>query len=189
MRRYVSAIILMVAMTILYTSCGTAKLSVANEQYARGEYYDAAQTYRKVYNKMRKKKDRPVRGQVAYMMGDCYRRLSMMPRAAAAYANAIRYEYPDSTAYLYLAQCQQAQGRYKEAIKNYNLYLEKKPGDIPCCTVTPSVISCPAGISRDTPCSPKVSEAVPGVTETLCSAGIIVFSLFCSVGFCAESGI
>ena len=130
MRRYVTAIILMIAMVILYTSCGTAKLSVANEQYARGEYYDAAQTYRKVYNKMRKKKDRPVRGQVAYMMGDCYRRLSMMPRAAAAYANAIRYEYPDSTAYFYLAQCQQAQGRYKEAIKNYNLYLEKKPGDI-----------------------------------------------------------
>ena len=130
MRRYVTAIILMIAMVILYTSCGTAKLSVANEQYARGEYYDAAQTYRKVYNKMRKKKDRPVRGQVAYMMGDCYRRLSMMPRAAAAYANAIRYEYPDSTAYFYLAQCQQAQGRYKEAIKNYNLYLEKKPGDV-----------------------------------------------------------
>ncbi len=44
MRRYVTAIILMIAMVILYTSCGTAKLSVANEQYARGEYYDAAQT-------------------------------------------------------------------------------------------------------------------------------------------------
>ena len=39
----------------IFASCGTAKLSVANEQYARGEYFDAAQTYRKVYNKLRKR--------------------------------------------------------------------------------------------------------------------------------------
>lgn len=109
------------------TSCGTAKLSVANEQYARGEYFDAAQTYRKVYNKMRKRSERPMRGKVAYMMGDCYRRLNMSARASAAYTNAIRYAYPDSTAHLYLAQSQHSEGKYKQAIQNYTLFLEKAP--------------------------------------------------------------
>ena len=38
------------ATAALLVSCSGAKLSVANEQYARGEFYDAAQTYRKVYS-------------------------------------------------------------------------------------------------------------------------------------------
>lgn len=113
----------------IFASCGTAKLSVANEQYARGEYFDAAQTYRKVYNKLRKKTDRPLRGQVAFMMGDCYRRLNMTARASAAFTNAVRYKYADvdSTTYLYLAQCRHAEGKYKDAIANYELFLEKNP--------------------------------------------------------------
>lgn len=130
MKRYGFVMGCLAMLALWCTSCGTAKLSVANEQYARGEYYDAAQTYRKVYNKLRKKSERPVRGKVAYMMGDCYRRLNMSARASAAYTNAIRYEYPDSMAYLYLAQSQHSEGKYKQAIQNYNLFLEKSPDNV-----------------------------------------------------------
>ena len=42
------------ATAALLVSCSGAKLSVANEQYARGEFYDAAQTYRKVYSKTKR---------------------------------------------------------------------------------------------------------------------------------------
>jgi hypothetical protein len=62
--------------------CNNAKLSVAEEQYARGEYYDASVTYKKVYNKLRAKEERPLRGQVAYKMGLCYRLLNMSSRAS-----------------------------------------------------------------------------------------------------------
>ncbi len=127
MKRISSIVIVATIILLLCNSCGTAKLSVANEQYERGEYYDAAQTYRKVYNKMRKRSERPMRGQVAFMMGDCYRRLNMSARASAAFTNAIRYQYPDSMAYLYLAQSQHAEGKYKAAIENYSLFLEKVP--------------------------------------------------------------
>ncbi|MBQ8773301.1 MAG: hypothetical protein IJZ17_02335, partial [Muribaculaceae bacterium] len=68
--------LLIVVIAMAMSSCGGAKLSVANEQMARGEYYDASQTYRKVYNKLTKKEERPQRGEIAFKMGECYRRLS-----------------------------------------------------------------------------------------------------------------
>lgn len=127
MKKYIYHIVCWLILLVVCASCGTAKLSVAEEQYARGEYYEAAQTYRKVYNKMRKKTDRPKRGYIAYKMGDCYRRLNMSARASAAFANAVRYKYcdTDSMTYLYLAQSQHAEGKYKAAIKSYEQFLEK----------------------------------------------------------------
>lgn len=129
MKRYIIHTLSILVGAVVLFSCGSAKLSVANEQYARGEYYEAAQTYRKVYNKLQKKTDRPLRGQVAYMMGDCYRRLNMTARASAAFTNAVRYKYAetDSMTYLYLAQSKHAEGKYKDAIANYELFLAKNP--------------------------------------------------------------
>ena len=115
------------AMAGVLASCSGAKLSVANEQYARGEFYDAAQTYRKVYSKTNPRKERKLRGEVAFKMGECYRRINMAARSSAAYQNAIRYDYPDSMALFYLARSQQFEGKYKDAIKNYQAYLETNP--------------------------------------------------------------
>lgn len=109
--------------------CGGAKLSTANEQLARGEYYDAARTYRKVYSKLTKREDRPLRGQVAFLMGECHRRLNQFDRAAAAYQNAIRYEYPDTMEYLYLAQMLHGAGQYQRAVQAYENYLTMRPDD------------------------------------------------------------
>ena len=100
---------------ILLTSCGGAKLAKADEQMARGEYFDASKTYRKIYNKLTKREERALRGEVAFKMAECHRRLGQTARAAAAYQNAIRYEWPDSTEYLYLGQMLQAEGKYREA--------------------------------------------------------------------------
>lgn len=110
-------------------SCGGAKLSTANEQMARGEYFDAQRTYRKIYNKLTKKEDRSLRGEVAFKMGECHRELGQYARAAAAYQNAIRYEYPDTVAYLRLAQMQHAAGQYGPAVRSYESYLAMCPGD------------------------------------------------------------
>lgn len=112
---------------IALQACRGAKLSVADQQLDRGEFFDAANTYRKVYNKLRSKEERPLRGEVAYKMGTCYRRLNMFARASAAYQNAIRYEYPDSMAYYYLGRSLQAEGKYAAAITAYDQYLDFKP--------------------------------------------------------------
>ncbi len=113
-----------------FASCGGAKLATANEQMQRGEYYDAQRTYRKIYNKLTKKEDRQLRGEVAFKMAECHRRLSQFQRAAAAYQNAIRYEYPDTSAFLRLAQMQQAAGQYGQAVKSYENYLTMRPDDL-----------------------------------------------------------
>lgn len=118
------------ALFLSVASCKPAKLSVADEQKARGEFYDAAQTYRKVYNRMTKKEERPQRGEVAYKMAECYRRLNQFARASAAYQNAIRYEYHDSMAYYYLGRSLQAEGKYQPAINAYTAFLEWKPNDV-----------------------------------------------------------
>ncbi len=109
------------------TGCGGAKLSTANEQFARGEYFEAQKTYRKIYNKLTKKEERPQRGMVAYQMGLCYDKLGMSARASSAFANAIRYEYPDSTATLLMAKSLQEEGKYTAAIKAYEDYLKLNP--------------------------------------------------------------
>ncbi len=127
MNKYIYLIIFLCASAFLLSSCGGAKLSVANEQYERGEYYDAANTYRKVYNKLTKREERSQRGEIAFKMGECYRKLNVPARASGSYQNAIRYEYPDSMAYFYLAQQQHKEGKYAAAIKSYEEFLEFVP--------------------------------------------------------------
>lgn len=119
-----------ITLGLALTSCNSAKLSVADEQMERGEYHNAANTYRKVYNKMTKREERPTRGMIAFKMGECYRKINMSARASAAYQNAIRYEYPDSLKYLYLAQSLHKEGKYAAALKNYEQFLELNPKSI-----------------------------------------------------------
>ena len=114
----------------MLSGCRGAKLSTADEQYARGEYHAAMLTYKKVYNKLTKREERPLRGTVAFRMGECYRHLNMAANASGAYRNAIRYNYPDSMALLYLAQSQHMEGKYKDAVKNYEAFLEKQPKSV-----------------------------------------------------------
>lgn len=111
----------------LFWSCGGPKLSVADEQMKRGEYFEAAKTYRKVYNKLKNKEDRPLRGQVALSMAECHARLNQSARAAAAYQNALRYGQTDSTIHLKLAQMLHADGKFSAAIKEYETFLEYVP--------------------------------------------------------------
>ena len=127
--RYIFSLVALVTAILLLPSCKTPKLTQAREQMARGEFYDAAQTYRKVYNKLTKKEDRPLRGEVAYEMATCYRRMNRAERSAAAYQNAIRYEYPDSMAFYWLGRELQASGKYQQAIDAYTQYLMWKPSD------------------------------------------------------------
>ncbi len=129
MKKHFSYIIYIVILAALSYSCSGAKMSVADEQMARGEYFDASKTYRKIYNKLNVKEQRAQRGEVAYKMAECYRQLGQDARAEAAYQNALRYGYGDSTMLLYLAQSQHAQGKYAPAVKTYEDCLRIYPDD------------------------------------------------------------
>lgn len=122
-------LIIGLVLAAVVSGCSGAKLSVADEQMARGEYYDASRTYRKIYNKLTKKEERKQRGEVALKMAGCYTRLSQFPRASAAYQNALRYGVGDSTTVLALARSLHAEGKYAQAITAYEQYLATNPSD------------------------------------------------------------
>lgn len=122
----VAAIIGVISLSISLSSCKAPKLATADEQMARGEYFDASRTYRKIYNKTRRD-DRPLRAEIAWKMAECHRRLNQSARASAAYQNAIRYGWPDSIAQLRLARSLHAEGKYLPAIKAYDDFLTIAP--------------------------------------------------------------
>lgn len=111
------------------SACKSVKLSDADDTLARGEYFDASKMYKKIYNRLTAKEDRLLRGEVAYKLGTCFQRLNRPVNAAAAYQNAIRYEYGDSTVYLNLGRMLQASGKYPWAISAYETYLQWQPDD------------------------------------------------------------
>ena len=91
--------------------------------FALGEYYDAAAQYKKAYSQT-KAKDKPLRGQRAMKMADCYRRINQTQRALAAYNNAVRYKQADSMAIFYLGQLQLKSGSYKEAERTFSSLID-----------------------------------------------------------------
>ena len=121
-------VLFLIIVSSLY-SCKSAKLSDAEEKQRIGEYYEAAAIYRKVYTKTSPKK-RDLRGYIAYRMAECNRLINNTGKATSAYMNAIRYDYPDSTVYLRMGQMLQKTGRYPEAIKNYDIYMENDPSNL-----------------------------------------------------------
>ena len=107
--------------------CGAdTAMKKGDKFYALGEYHDAASQYKKAYSQTRAK-DKPLRGQRALKMADCYRRINFTQKAMAAYNNAVRYKQADSTALFYLGQLQLKNGSYKEAEKTFTMLLDSMP--------------------------------------------------------------
>ncbi len=110
-------------------SCGADNIAKKGDQfYAIGEYFDAAAEYKKAYAQT-KATDRAKRGERAWKMAECYRRIGYCAKAVGGYQNAIRYKYENPNAMLYLAQMQHKMGNYKDAIKSYRACLEADPTD------------------------------------------------------------
>lgn len=126
---YIMVGLMLASVVLSLASCKGPKLRDADEAYDRGEYFDAAQIYRKLYNRYNRKEDQWLRGELAFQLGMCHLKLNQGNRAASAFQNAIRYAYEDTTLLLRLAQAQQREGQYNAAIKNYEAYLEMRPND------------------------------------------------------------
>ncbi|MBR5171206.1 MAG: OmpA family protein [Muribaculaceae bacterium] len=124
---YIMVGLMLASVVLSLTSCKGPKLKDADEAYDRGEYFDAATIYRKLYNRYNRKEDAWLRGELAFQLGMCHLRLNQGNRAAAAFQNAVRYQHEDTTIMLRLAQAQQRDGQYSAAIKSYNEYLNIAP--------------------------------------------------------------
>lgn len=119
----------LLCLPLLLTGCGADRnIKKGDAYYAIGEYFDAAAEYKKGYSRTAVK-DKALRGQRAWKMAECYRRINYTAKAIGAYQNAVRYGYPDSMAVLRLAQMLQRNGDYKNAARNFQRFLDSVPDD------------------------------------------------------------
>ncbi|MBR6845908.1 MAG: OmpA family protein [Bacteroidaceae bacterium] len=127
--RIVIRLCFVIAAVAALCGCGADNIAKKGDQfYAIGEYFDAAAEYKKAYAQT-KTADRAKRGERAWKMAECYRKIGYCAKAVGGYQNAIRYKYENPNAMLYLAQMQHKMGNYKEAIKSYRACLEADSTD------------------------------------------------------------
>lgn len=121
-------IIFIVAVLTLSGCSIQQRVKRADKKFAIGEYYVAADIYKQCYSRLSTKKDRELKGYVAFKQGECYRILNN-PRAANCYQSALRckYQLQDSIIFLNAGLALQYQGKYKDAAKSYDLYLQAHP--------------------------------------------------------------
>ena len=125
MHRNIYYIFITLLLSIAAVACSSEKAIRKGDKFAAiMEYHEAAKEYKKAYRQI-SPKERPKRAEVAWKMGECYRKGNSAVFAAAAYQNAVRYGYPDSTSLLYLADALLEKGDYKASEKNYRAFLEK----------------------------------------------------------------
>lgn len=100
------------------------------EKYlALGEYFDAADQFKKAYSKT-PSKDRDQRGIIARHMGYCYERINASQKSVAAYRNCVRYNQADVNIHLSLGRQLLKTGDYKNAAKEFELVLDSLPDNI-----------------------------------------------------------
>ena len=104
---------------LLMVGCGAEQAVKKGDKFwAVGEYFDAAEQYKKAYTQT-PNKERTTRGQRAKKLAECYRHLNQTNKAISAYNNVVRYKQADSLTHFYLGQLYMRNGNYKEAAKQY----------------------------------------------------------------------
>ena len=117
-------IIYIALLALLLVSCGAEQaVKKGDKHLAVGEYFDAAEQYKKAYAQT-PNKERETRGQRAKKLAECYRRINQTNKAINAYKNAIRYKQADSLTHLYLGQLYMRNGNYKEAAKQFEIAMD-----------------------------------------------------------------
>ncbi len=128
MRKVLSAIYVTV-FALLMVGCGADQaMKKGDKHMAIGEFYDAADQYKKAYAQT-PNKEKNTRGQRAKRLAECYRRLNLTNKAITAYKNVIRYKQADSLTHLYLGQMYLRNGNYKEAARAFSASVDSLQKD------------------------------------------------------------
>lgn len=111
-------------LVIVCASCSlTSRIQKADKKFALGEYYRAADMYRRVYPQV-PSKNKKLKGSVAYKMGRTYFLLENNTKAETSFKNAVKYGSKDTLVYYYYAEALRSNGKYKEALAMYKKQAE-----------------------------------------------------------------
>src|SRR4051812_28637807 len=98
----------------------------ADKAFDSKEYFNAIELYKKAYTKAKKKEDKAL---IIFRTAECYRLINDNKQAEAWYIKAIKANYTDAKAKLYLADAKKTQEKYNEALIEYNNYKKEVPSD------------------------------------------------------------
>lgn len=119
-----------IAIVALLGSCAADTAVRKGEKFlALGEYFDAADQFKKAYAKT-PTKEKALRGQRALKMARCYDRISSTQKALAAYRNAVRYGAANADDRLAYARLLLKNGEYKAALNEFTLLQDSMPDNI-----------------------------------------------------------
>jgi peptidoglycan-associated lipoprotein len=117
------------ALTLLFSATAVAQKNFskdADKAFESKEYFNAIELYKKAYTKAKKKDEK---ARIVFMTAECYRNIGDMKQAEAWYVKAIKANYTEPKAKLYLADSKKAQEKYNEALIEYNNYKKEVPSD------------------------------------------------------------
>ncbi len=99
----------------------------ADKAFKLDQYSIAIDLYKKAYSKV--KKNRTEKTRLLFMIAESYRMQGDFKNAESSYKRVVRANYPDPIAILYYADALKANGKYTDAIIEYNAYAAKVPSD------------------------------------------------------------
>jgi peptidoglycan-associated lipoprotein len=97
----------------------------ANDYFEAKEYNNAVDLYKRAFSKANSRKEK---AQITFNQAECYRFMNDCKSAANYYKRAIKMKY-DGIAQLRYADMLRCQGEYEDAIAEYEIYKDEKPGD------------------------------------------------------------
>jgi len=98
----------------------------ADNAFKNREYFNAIELYKKAYGRV---KPREQKAAIIFKTAECYRMIGDSKQAEVWYYKAIKTNYPDPKATLYLADAKKSMEKYDEAIAEYNKYKQAIPSD------------------------------------------------------------
>lgn len=101
-------------------------LKDADLAYDNHQYFSAIELYKQAYVKVKKG---DTKAKILYRTADSYKQINDLKGAETYFNKAIKAKYPDPAAILELADVLKEQGKYPEAIVEYNNYKKEVPSD------------------------------------------------------------
>ena len=158
-----SILSLMLVCVVLFTSASAAtkkpaksKTPKADKAFNAAQYFTASTLYKKAYARFKKAE---YKSKAAFKAGECARLMHNNAEAEDFYSKAVAAKYSDPIVLLRYADALKSNGKYAEAIAQYNAYKIKVPEDI---TTGAAIKACEqAQLWKDKPTRHKVENISP----------------------------
>jgi peptidoglycan-associated lipoprotein len=122
--KFIPSIVLLFISTSIFAQRGVTY--AAEKAYDSGDYYDAINLYKKAYTK---EKNKPKKAEIIFKVAECYRKTNDYKNQEVWYGKAVKAKLKNPNATLYLANALKYNGKYDEAIVQYEAYKKLVPED------------------------------------------------------------